>query len=96
MDAHDSQTCSTAPLERPDPLAVPGIIRVLLSVGVSQVLEQSGEQCFTIIGKASYPATPGRWAIFLAPVPLKTAAAAAGVILGTHRATRIKTTSTAP
>ncbi|MCX6880876.1 MAG: hypothetical protein NTW21_44815 [Verrucomicrobia bacterium] len=69
-----------------------------MSEAASRYLQESGEQCFTIIGKSSFPACPGRWAIYLKPVPPAVAVAASNVILGTHRAVRIKPapTSTAP
>jgi hypothetical protein len=74
-----------------DPLAVPGVVRVLLSPGVSRVLQESGEDVFMIAGKASYPATPDRWCILLKPVPKKLADEACGVLLGSHKAVKIKT-----
>jgi len=40
---HASQTCSTAPLDRPDPLAAPGV-RILLSRSASDLLTSSGER----------------------------------------------------
>jgi hypothetical protein len=73
-----------------DPLREPGTIRLLLSAGASQALTDSGHECFQIVGKTSYPALPGRWAIYLRPVPLKIAQDACNVILGTHRAAKIK------
>ncbi len=86
------QTCPTNPLDQPeaDPLAMPGVTRLLLSVGVSQALQRTGEQCFAIVGKCSFPACPDRWAIYLAPVPMATAAAACDVLLGRATARRIK------
>ena len=73
-----------------DPLAVPGVVRLLLSVGASQTLERSGQDCFQIVSKCSYPATPGRWAVWLKPCPLTTAQAACDVLTGKARAVRIK------
>ena len=72
------ETCPTNPLDQPeaDPLAMPGVVRLLLSVGASQALQQSGEECFQILAKCSYPATPGRWAVWLKPCPLEVATAA--------------------
>ena len=74
----------------PGPLAEPGTVRVLLSAGASRILQESGEDCFMIVGKCSYPAIPGRWSILLKPVPFKTASEACKVALGTHTARRIK------
>ena len=73
-----------------DPLREPGTIRLLLSVGASQALTDSGHECFQIVGRTSYPALPGRWAIYLKPVPLKIAQDACNVALGTHSARKIK------
>lgn len=73
-----------------DPLECPGVVRVLLSPGVSRILTESGENCFAIVGRASYPATPDRWCVLLKPVPKKLADEACGVLLGSHRAVKIK------
>ena len=77
------------PVIENDPLACPNVRRLLLSEAASRYLEATGEGAFVIISKASYPATPGRWAIFLAPCPLATAAAACDVLTGKARAVRI-------
>ena len=88
----------TAPTTAPDhqhevdPLAHPQVRRLLLSEAASRYLSESGEQCFQIISKASWPACPDRWAILVAPVPMAVAVAACNVILGTHKATKIKPT----
>ena len=74
-----------------DPLECPGVIRVLLSPGVSRVLQESGEDVFMIASKCSYPSIPDRWCILLKPVPKKLADEACGVLLGSHRAVKIKT-----
>jgi hypothetical protein len=73
-----------------DPLECPGVVRLLLSVGASRVLEESGEDVFMIVSKASYPAIPDRWCILLKPCPKEHADMACGVLLGTHKATRIR------
>jgi hypothetical protein len=73
-----------------DPLAHPNVRRLLLSESASRYLSESGEQCFQILAKGSWPACPGRWVILIAPVPMAVAVAASNVILGTHKAVRIK------
>jgi len=73
-----------------DPLSVPGVVRLLLSVDASQVLQKSGEACFQIVGKCSYPAIPDRWAIYLKPCPLEVATAACDVLTGKARAVRVR------
>jgi hypothetical protein len=82
-----NRDCETG--ENADPLAMPGVTRLLLSERASAVLLEAGE-CFTIVGKGSYPDQPGRMAVYLQAVPMATAAAACGVIAGTHTARRIK------
>lgn len=78
-----------------DPLESPGVVRVLLSPGVSRILQESGEDCFMIACKCSYPSIPDRWAILLKPVPKKLADEACGVLLGTHTAKKAKPAPTA-
>jgi hypothetical protein len=73
-----------------DPLAHPNVRRLLLSESTSRYLSESGEQCFQILAKGSWPACPGRWVILIAPVLMAVAVAASNVILGTHKAVRIK------
>lgn len=74
----------------PDPLAEPGTIRVLLSARVSRILSETGDRCFAIVTRASWPACPDRWCILLKPVPFDVACDSCKVLLGTHRAVRIK------
>jgi len=78
----------TAP--RVDPLAMPGIVRILLSETASRHLLEAGE-AFAIVSKASYPEAPGRVAIFCQAVPLASAQAACDVLTGKARAVRIPT-----
>ena len=77
-----------------DPLAPPGVTRILLSEAASRHLTESGEECFAIVSRQSWPADPKRWAIYLLPVSLRTANDATAVLLGKARAARIKTTNT--
>ena len=76
-----------APIE-----VIPGQSRILLSDAASRHLTESGEECFAIVSKARHPEKPGRWVIHLAPAPLATARQAEGVLLGTHRAVKLKAT----
>ena len=69
-------------------------IRILLSEAASAALTASGERAFTILCRASHPDHPSRWVIHLAPVEWETAVAASNVLLGTHRATRIRHATT--
>jgi hypothetical protein len=65
-------------------------VRILLSEAASKVLLDAGE-CFIIAGRGSLPHADGtRVVLHLMPVDKKTADQACGVLLGTHRATRIK------
>lgn len=75
---------------RPDPLAHPGVVRILLGEAASKALLEVGE-AFAIVGRTSYPDQPGRLAIFCQPCPMATATAACQILAGTHRAQRIKT-----
>jgi hypothetical protein len=75
--------------DRPDPLAQPGVVRIALSERATAALLEVGE-AFAIVARGSYPTAPGRMVIYLLPVPRATAQAACNVILGTHKASRIK------
>jgi hypothetical protein len=70
-------------------------IRILLSEAASLALTESGERAFTVLCKASHPDHPGRWVIHLAPVEWKTACDASSVLLGSHKAVKIKTPAAA-
>jgi len=86
------QTCPTVPL---DPLATPGVIRILLSKAASDVLTETGERSFIIVAKVmrgtEEPQTMGRWAITLAPIDWQRSRDAAGVLMGTRKASRLRT-----
>lgn len=69
-------------------------IRILLSEAASLALTESGERAFTVLCKASHPDHPGRWVIHLAPVEWKAACDASSVLLGSHKAVKIKTPPT--
>lgn len=72
-----------------DPLAIPGAILIALDADQSAQLRAAGE-CFQIVGRGSYPETPGMMVICCAPVDLVTARDACGVVMGTHTAKRLK------
>jgi hypothetical protein len=76
--------------DRNDPLATPGLKRILLSEAASKALTESGEECFAIVAKQSWPADPKRWAIYLLPVSLRVANDATAVLLGKARAVRTR------
>jgi hypothetical protein len=78
-----------------DPLALPGVIRILLGPTASRVLSESGEQSSVVVGRGSYPSDPSRWVIYLKPCSLEVANAACSILAETHTATRIKTASCA-
>lgn len=69
--------------------------RILLGEKASAALTAAGDAAFVVIGKASHPDDPTRWVIHLMPLDMKTATAACNVALGTHRAVKIKTDTTA-
>ncbi|MCX6875391.1 MAG: hypothetical protein NTW21_16525 [Verrucomicrobia bacterium] len=90
----------TSPTEttQADPLAMPGVVRIALSERATKALLEAGK-AFAIIGRGSYPSDPARMVIYCQAVPLEVATAACQIPAGTHRAQRIKTstsTSTAP
>jgi len=65
-------------------------VRILLSEAASAALLAVGD-AFAIAGRASYPEADGkRVVIHLLPVPKPLADQACGVILGTHRAAKIR------
>lgn len=80
---------------RVDPLACPNVIRILLSERASRALSETGQECFAIIGRGSYPSDPARMVIFCQPVPMAVATAACGILAGTHRAQRTRPPATA-
>jgi hypothetical protein len=79
-----------------DPLATPGVRRILLSERASEALTESGEECFAIVARQSWPHDPKRWAIYLLPVALRVANDATAVLLGKARAVRSRKPSLKP
>lgn len=65
------------------------ITHILLSQTASDALSATGERCFAIAHRAGHPDS-GRWIISLAPLEWQAAVDASNVLLGTHRAVRIK------
>ena len=82
---------ATSPILPPGPLSVPGIIRILLSEKAGDALAACGAEVFIVACKGTYPDAAGRWIICCMPAPLVIVNQACGVIVGTHRARRIKT-----
>jgi hypothetical protein len=78
-----------------DPTASPDVTRILLGPSASKALTDAGAECFRILTQARHPDMPGRWVIILAPCTRQAARAAESVILGTHRAARIRPPATA-
>lgn len=68
----------------------PRLVRIQLTDEQGRQLDQAGAGAFSIVARGSYPTDPGRWFVTLAPVEWKTAVAACNVLLGTHRAAKIK------
>jgi len=73
-----------------DPLAQPGVIKIPLGPVESAILRATGERCFVIVGRETYPGDPSRMAIYCLPVTLEVARDAESVALGKARAVRIK------
>ena len=74
----------------PDPLAHPRAIRILLSETASRHLAEHGAACFAVVGRATYPADPKRWIVYLLPCSIEAANAATSVALGTRKASKIR------
>jgi hypothetical protein len=72
------------------------LVRIQLTEEQGRQLDLAGAGAFSIVSRGSYPATPGRWVVTLAPVEWQTAVAACHVLQGTHRATKIKPTTREP
>lgn len=70
-----------------------GFVKILLSEAASKHLEATGETCFRIIAQDMSNDHTRRYVIHLAPCPLATARQAEGILLGTHRAVKLRTTS---
>ena len=68
------------------------LVRITLDPEQSRQLDQAGAGAFSIVARGSYPAARDRWILTLAPAERQTAVAACHVLLGTHRAARIKPT----
>ena len=69
-------------------------VRIRLSAAASASLTAAGHGAFTIVHRVMRGAeesdSVGRWEITLAPVEWQTAIDASNVLLGTHRAVRVK------
>lgn len=62
--------------------------RILLGQHASDALTATGEKVFVLIGKASHPDDPSRWAIHLVPCDMKQATDAIEVATGKATAKR--------
>ena len=80
---------TTTPILPPGPLAMPGVVRILLSEAAGNALAAVGE-AFVVVGKGRYPDSNGRWVIYCQPAQLAVVNAACDVITGKARAVRIK------
>lgn len=69
---------------------------ITLDEAQSAVLTAAGPQSFAIVARGSYPHATGRWVIHLAPLEWPTAVAASNVLLGSHRAAKVKATPPKP
>jgi hypothetical protein len=76
------------------PETEPGIVRIRLSEAASAALTASGQGVFTIVHRvmrgAEEPGSAGRWEITLAPIEWRAAVDASRVLLGSHRAVKVK------
>jgi len=72
--------------------STPDHVRIALGEAASEALRAAGD-AFLIIGRGTHDHAPGRMVIHCVPIDKKTADLACGVILGTHKASRIKAKS---
>jgi len=70
------------------PQAKTGRTRILLSEAVSRHLIETGESAFIVIGKASWPDDPKRWALHLVPASVAQVNALLAVIRDEARVVR--------
>jgi hypothetical protein len=79
---------------KPDPLRNPDVMILELTDEQAKPFAGLGES-FAIIGRGSYPGYVGKLCLFALPVDTETARAANRVAMGTHAATKIRTSSKA-
>ncbi len=60
-------------------------LRILLDPATSDALSATGESAFLVIGKASLPSDPSRWALHLLPVDMQLACQACEVATGLRK-----------
>lgn len=70
-----------------------GALRILLGPSASKALTDTCNGAFIVIGKASHPDDPTRWALHLIPCPISAANDACDVAQGKAKATRKKPTT---
>lgn len=68
-------------------------IRILLGEKASAALTAAGADAFVVVGRASHPDDPTRWAIHLLLVPMNLACDAIAVATGEAKATRQRVTT---
>lgn len=78
---------------RPDPLAHPKPIRLTLDPEQSETLTDAGANVFLVIGRGSWPDSPGRWELWIVPSTVKQVDAAVRVATGQSAERRLKTVS---
>lgn len=74
----------TTPNPRP-----PEPVKIILGESATKALLEAGE-CFLIVGKGSWPDSPGRMVIHCLPIPKEQADAACHVAMGSHRAVKVR------
>lgn len=77
--------------ENSDPLATPGLLRILLGKTASDRLATAGEFFLIEATRSPIPEHAGRFIAYALPISKAAADAAARVAKGTHRAVRIST-----
>lgn len=64
------------------PEVIADFTRILLSEAASRHLSATGENCFAVVGKASWPDNPARWVLYLLPCSIAQADSAVRVARG--------------
>jgi hypothetical protein len=57
-------------------------ISILLDSEQSEILTDAGTDAFAVVGRGTWPDSPGRWVVYLIPCDIKTADAACRVARG--------------
>jgi hypothetical protein len=80
----------TQATDRIDPLARPGVLKIILAEEQSRLLAASGERAFISVSRCSYPGNPAQWQILVSPCDLNTLNEATRVLRGESRSVRIR------